>query len=42
VTRPVTVVPGDTAILIFTFPEFADLTIRRGATWQWNWYLTSL
>jgi hypothetical protein len=42
VTRPVTVVPGDTAILIFTFPEFIDLTIRRGATWQWNWYLTSL
>lgn len=42
VTRPVTVVPGDTAILVFTFPEFRDLTIRRGATWQWNWFLTSL
>jgi hypothetical protein len=42
VTRPVTVVPDDTAILVFTFPEFADLTIRRGATWQWNWFLTSL
>jgi hypothetical protein len=42
VTRPVTVVPDDTAILVFTFPEFAELTIRRGATWQWNWFLTSL
>ena len=42
VTRPVTVVPGDTAILVFTFPEFTDLIVRRGATWQWNWFLTSL
>jgi hypothetical protein len=42
VTRPVTVVPDDTAILVFTFPEFTELTIRRGATWQWNWFLTSL
>lgn len=42
VTRPVTVVPDDTAILVFTFPEFSELTIRRGATWQWNWFLTSL
>ena len=42
ITRPVTVVPGDTAILVFTFPEFKELVIRRGATWQWNWFLTSL
>jgi hypothetical protein len=42
VTRPVTVVPGDTAVVIFTFPEFQELTIRRDATWQWNWFLTSL
>ena len=42
ITRPVTVVPGDTAILVFTFPEFIDLEVRRGATWQWNWFLTSL
>lgn len=42
VTRPVTVVPGDTAVLIFTFPEFKDLVVRRDATWQWNWFLTSL
>ena len=42
VTRPVTVVPGDTAILIFTFPEFKELLVRRDATWQWNWFLTSL
>ena len=42
VTRPVTVVPGDTAILVFTFPEFKEITVRRGATWQWNWFLTSL
>ncbi len=42
VTRPVTVVPGDTAILVFTFPEFTSLEIRRTATWQWNWFLTSL
>lgn len=42
VTRPVTVVPDDTAILIFTFPEFKELMVRRDATWQWNWFLTSL
>jgi hypothetical protein len=42
ITRPVTVVPGDTAILVFTFPEFKDLVVRRGASWQWNWFLTSL
>lgn len=42
VTRPVTVVPDDTAILIFTFPEFKELLVRRDATWQWNWFLTSL
>jgi len=42
VTRPVTVVPGDTAVVIFTFPEFRELTMRRDATWQWNWFLTSL
>ena len=42
VTRPVTVIPDDTAILIFTFPEFRDLSVRRDATWQWNWFLTSL
>jgi hypothetical protein len=42
ITRPVTVVPGDTAILVFTFPEFQELVIRRGASWQWNWFLTSL
>lgn len=42
ITRPVTVVPGDTAILVFTFPEFQDLEVRRGASWQWNWFLTSL
>jgi len=42
ITRPVTVIPGDTAILVFTFPEFAELAVRQGATWQWNWFLTSL
>ena len=42
VTRPVTVIPGDTAILIFTFPEFKELNVRRDASWQWNWFLTSL
>ena len=42
ITRPVTVVPGDTAILVFTFPEFEELVVRRGASWQWNWFLTSL
>jgi hypothetical protein len=42
VTRPVTVVPNDTAIVIFTFPEFKEINIRRDATWQWNWFLTSL
>lgn len=42
VTRPVTVVPNDTAIVIFTFPEFKEIDVRRDATWQWNWFLTSL
>lgn len=42
VTRPVTVVPNDTAIVIFTFPEFKTIDVRRDATWQWNWFLTSL
>ena len=41
-TRPTTVIPGETALLVFSFPEFTeDLTVSRNATWQWNWFLSS-
>lgn len=41
-TRPTTVVPGQTSLLVFSFPEFKeDLTVSRNATWQWNWFLSS-
>ena len=40
-TRPTSVVAGGTALLVFTFPEFAGgLGVSSDATWQWNWYLT--
>ena len=42
-TRPTTVIPGQTALLVFTFPEFKeDLVVSRNASWQWNWFLTSV
>ena len=42
-TRPSTVTPGTAAVLVFTFPEFQDsFPTSPGATWQWNWFLTSL
>ncbi len=42
-SRPTTVLPGGKALLVFTFPEFADsLEIDPGVTWQWNWYLAQL
>lgn len=42
-TRPTTVIPGQTALLVFTFPEFKeDLAVSRNASWQWNWFLTSV
>jgi hypothetical protein len=42
-SRPTTVLPGGTALLVFTFPEFKDtLKVEAGATWQWNWYLAQL
>ena len=39
-SRPTTVLPGGTALLVYSFPEFKDslLTSPRD-TWQWNWYL---
>jgi hypothetical protein len=41
-TRPTTVIPGETALLVFSFPEFKeDLTASRNASWQWNWFLSS-
>ena len=41
-TRPTTVIPGETALLVFSFPEFKeDLTVSRNASWQWNWFLSS-
>ena len=40
-SRPVTVTSGSTALLVFTFPEFAQgLTVSANSTWQWNWFLT--
>lgn len=40
-SRPVTVTAGATALLVFTFPEFAQgLTVSANSNWQWNWFLT--
>ena len=42
-SRPTTVLPGGTALLVYTFPEFKDgLTTSWRDTWQWNWYLAQL
>ena len=42
-SRPTTVLPGGTALLVYTFPEFKEsLEIAENATWQWNWYLAQL
>jgi len=40
-SRPLSVVPGGNVNLVFTFPEFKDITnVEDKATWQWNWFLT--
>lgn len=42
-SRPTTVLPGGTALLVYTFPEFQDsLETSSRETWQWNWYLAQL
>lgn len=42
-SRPTTVLPGGTALLVYTFPEFKDsLEIPTNASWQWNWYISPL
>lgn len=42
-SRPTTVIPGDTVLLVFNFPEFKEsLQVTQNASWQWNWFLTSL
>jgi hypothetical protein len=42
-SRPTTVLPGGTALLVYTFPEFKDsLATSWRDTWQWNWYLAQL
>jgi hypothetical protein len=42
-SRPTTVLPGDTALLVYTFPEFKDsLKIPEDVSWQWNWYIAPL
>ena len=42
-SRPTTVLPGGTALLVYTFPEFKDsLETSPRETWQWNWYLAHL
>lgn len=41
-SRPTTVIPGETVLLVFSFPEFTEeLTVPRNASWQWNWFLTN-
>lgn len=41
-SRPLTLLPGAKATLVFTFPEFAEITnVDNTATWQWNWFLTA-
>ena len=40
-SRPVTVTPGGSSLVVFTYPEFTEgLNVDPSATWQWNWYLT--
>jgi hypothetical protein len=35
--------PGGTALLVYTFPEFKEtLEIPENASWQWNWYIAQL
>jgi len=42
-SRPTTVLPGGTALLVYSFPEFKDsLTTSSRDSWQWNWYLAQL
>jgi len=42
-SRPTTVLPGGTALLVYSFPEFKDsLATSARDTWQWNWYLAQL
>jgi hypothetical protein len=42
-SRPTTVLPGGTALLVYSFPEFKDsLGTSAQDTWQWNWYLAQL
>ena len=42
-SRPPTVLPGGTALLVYSFPEFKDsLPTSARDTWQWNWYLAQL
>lgn len=42
-SRPTTVLPGGTALLVYTFPEFQDsLKVEPEVEWQWNWYLAQL
>ena len=41
-SRPTTVIPGETVLLVFSFPEFTEeLLVPRNASWQWNWFLTN-
>ena len=42
-SRPTTVLPGGTALLVYSFPEFKEsLNTSPRETWQWNWYLAQL
>jgi hypothetical protein len=40
-SRPTTVTPGSTALLVYSFPELkSGMSVGQDSTWQWNWYLT--
>ena len=40
---PTTVLPGATALLVYSFPEFQESLVASARdTWQWNWYLAQL
>jgi len=41
-SRPTTVIPGETVLLVYSFPEFTEeLTVPKNSSWQWNWFLTN-
>ena len=40
-SRPTTVTPGATSLLVFSFPELkGGMSVGQEYSWQWNWFLT--